>query len=40
MVLGHESVGVVMATGSAVSTSKKGDRVGWGFLQDTCGHCT
>ncbi len=40
MVLGHEGVGVVMATGFAVCTLKLGDRVGWGFLQDTCGYCT
>ena len=40
MVLGHEGVGVVTATGPTVRTLKRGDRVGWGFLQDTCGHCT
>ncbi|KAL8826885.1 MAG: hypothetical protein Q9191_003520 [Dirinaria sp. TL-2023a] len=37
--LGHEGVGVVAATGPAVRMLKTGDRVGWGFLQDTCGHC-
>ena len=39
MVLGHEGVGVVAAVGPAVRELKTGDRVGWGFLQDTCGHC-
>jgi len=40
MVLGHEGVGVVAAVGPAVKRLKKGDRVGWGFLQDSCGNCT
>jgi len=39
MVLGHEGVGVVAATGPDATILKKGDRVGWGFLQDVCGHC-
>lgn len=39
MVLGHEGVGVVTTTGPEVRSLKKGDRVGWGFLQDTCGQC-
>lgn len=39
MVLGHEGVGVVVATSPDAQALKKGDRVGWGFLQDTCGHC-
>ena len=39
MVLGHEGAGVVIATGPEAHKLKKGDRVGWGFLQDTCGHC-
>lgn len=39
MVLGHEGVGEVIETGPQVSRLKKGDRVGWGFLQDSCGHC-
>ena len=39
MVLGHEGVGIVIATGPDVQKFKKGDRVGWGFLQGTCGHC-
>ena len=40
MVLGHEGVGIVAAIGPSVHTLRKGDRVGWGFLQETCGHCT
>ena len=39
MVLGHEGVGIVAAVGPGVRKLKKGDRVGWGFLQGTCGHC-
>jgi len=39
MVLGHEGVGVVAATGPDAKILKKGDRVGWGFLQDVCGSC-
>ena len=39
MVLGHEGIGVVAATGPDVRKLKKGDRVGWGFLQDACGSC-
>jgi len=39
MVLGHEGAGVVIATGPDVQKLQKGDRVGWGFLQSTCGHC-
>ncbi|KAK4991791.1 hypothetical protein LTR66_004788 [Elasticomyces elasticus] len=39
MVLGHEGCGVVVATGPAVTYTKKGDRVGWGYQHDSCGHC-
>ncbi|CAG8958295.1 hypothetical protein HYFRA_00000650 [Hymenoscyphus fraxineus] len=39
MVLGHEGVGIVSAIGTGVTRLQKGDRVGWGFLQDTCGNC-
>ncbi|CAG8971914.1 hypothetical protein HYALB_00007830 [Hymenoscyphus albidus] len=39
MVLGHEGVGIVSAIGAEVTRLQKGDRVGWGFLQDTCGNC-
>lgn len=39
MVLGHEGVGVVEATGPAVRELKKGDRVGWGYEHDSCGLC-
>ncbi|KAF1951588.1 GroES-like protein [Byssothecium circinans] len=37
--LGHEGVGVVEATGPAVNSLKKGDRVGWGYIHWTCGQC-
>ncbi|KAI1376910.1 GroES-like protein [Hypoxylon crocopeplum] len=39
MVLGHEGVGVVEATGPGCKILKKGDRVGWGYEHDCCGHC-
>ncbi|KAI2780669.1 GroES-like protein [Daldinia loculata] len=39
MVLGHEGVGVVESTGPACKFLKKGDRVGWGYEHDSCGHC-
>jgi D-arabinose 1-dehydrogenase-like Zn-dependent alcohol dehydrogenase len=39
MVLGHEGVGRVEATGPDVKWAKKGDRVGWGYEHDSCGHC-
>ncbi|KAI1383097.1 GroES-like protein [Hypoxylon trugodes] len=39
MVLGHEGVGVVEATGPACKLLKKGDRVGWGYEHDCCGYC-
>lgn len=39
MVLGHEGVGVVEATGPQCRYMKKGDRVGWGYEHDSCGHC-
>ncbi|KAI9737263.1 MAG: hypothetical protein M1818_005796 [Claussenomyces sp. TS43310] len=39
MVLGHEGAGVVEELGSAVKILKKGDRVGWGYLHDSCGNC-
>ncbi|KAI8081612.1 chaperonin 10-like protein [Halteromyces radiatus] len=38
-VLGHESVGRVVATGSNVTDFKKGDRVGWSYLKSSCMHC-
>lgn len=40
MALGHEGVGVVEAVGSGVTLLKKGDRAGWGYNHDCCGHCT
>ena len=39
MVLGHEGVGIVEAVGPDVKYMKKGDRVGWGYEHDSCGHC-
>ncbi|KAI0021216.1 GroES-like protein [Xylariomycetidae sp. FL0641] len=39
MVLGHEGVGVVEQTGPDCKHLKKGDRVGWGYEHDSCGHC-
>lgn len=39
MVLGHEGVGVVQQVGSQVTSFKIGDRAGWGFLHNSCGHC-
>ncbi|KUI61793.1 putative formaldehyde dehydrogenase AdhA [Cytospora mali] len=39
MVLGHEGVGVVEALGPDCKLLKKGDRVGWGYEHDSCGHC-
>lgn len=39
MVLGHEGAGVVQDVGPAVKELKKGDRVGWGYEHNSCGHC-
>jgi D-arabinose 1-dehydrogenase-like Zn-dependent alcohol dehydrogenase len=39
MALGHEGTGVVEATGPDAHLLKKGDRVGWGYEHDCCGHC-
>ncbi|KAJ5166087.1 uncharacterized protein N7482_004868 [Penicillium canariense] len=39
MALGHEGTGVVEKTGPDAKTLKKGDRVGWGYEHDCCGHC-
>jgi D-arabinose 1-dehydrogenase-like Zn-dependent alcohol dehydrogenase len=39
MALGHEGTGVVVATGPDAHLLKKGDRVGWGYEHDCCGHC-
>lgn len=39
MALGHEGAGTAEEIGSAVTEIKKGDRVGWGYLHDSCGHC-
>src|SRR5690349_520582 len=39
MVLGHEGVGVVQQVGPDCKFLKAGDRVGWGYEVDSCGHC-
>ncbi|KAI1844438.1 hypothetical protein JX265_010068 [Neoarthrinium moseri] len=39
MALGHEGVGVVESVGPDCKVLKKGDRVGWGYEHDSCGHC-
>lgn len=39
MVLGHEGVGVVERVGPDVKKLKQGDRVGWGYENDSCGTC-
>ncbi|KAK5941448.1 hypothetical protein PMZ80_006727 [Knufia obscura] len=39
MGLGHEGVGVVEAVGPEVTLFKKGERAGWGYNHDCCGHC-
>lgn len=39
MVLGHEGVGIVQSLGPFVKYLQKGDRVGWGYETDSCGHC-
>lgn len=39
MALGHEGTGIVEATGPDAQLLKKGDRVGWGYEHDCCGHC-
>ncbi len=40
LVAGHEGVGKVVAVGDRVKTLKVGDRVGIGWLRDSCGACT
>jgi NADPH:quinone reductase-like Zn-dependent oxidoreductase len=39
MALGHEGAGVVEAVGPDSKVLKVGDRVGWGYVHDSCGHC-
>lgn len=39
MALGHEGVGIVEKVGDQVTQFKNGDRVGWGYQHDSCGHC-
>ncbi|KAL6721507.1 hypothetical protein ACLMJK_000611 [Lecanora helva] len=37
--LGHEGAGLVEEVGPDAHTLKKGDRVGFGYLHSSCGHC-
>lgn len=37
--LGHEGAGTVRDVGSAVTTFKVGDKVGFGWVRKVCGHC-
>ncbi|KAJ5542765.1 hypothetical protein N7535_005189 [Penicillium sp. DV-2018c] len=39
MALGHEGAGIVEELGPDAKLLKKGDRVGWGYEHDCCGHC-
>jgi D-arabinose 1-dehydrogenase-like Zn-dependent alcohol dehydrogenase len=39
MGLGHEGAGVVKQVGENVTQFKVGDRAGWGYQHDCCGHC-
>ena len=39
MGLGHEGIGHVQAVGPRCKVLKVGDRVGWGYEHDCCGHC-
>ncbi|KAI0450107.1 GroES-like protein [Xylaria acuta] len=39
MALGHEGVGIVEKTGPLCNVLKMGDRVGWGYNHNFCGHC-
>lgn len=39
MGLGHEGVGIIEELGPAVTHLVKGDRVGFGYLHNSCGHC-
>ncbi|KXJ91918.1 chaperonin 10-like protein [Microdochium bolleyi] len=39
MALGHEGVGIVEAVGPKCTRLSVGQRVGWGYEHDCCGHC-
>ncbi|KAG1895332.1 chaperonin 10-like protein [Suillus fuscotomentosus] len=39
IVLSHEGVGIVQQIGPEVTNFKIGDRAGWGYLHNSCGHC-
>lgn len=38
-VLGHEGIGIVQMVGSNVTNVKIGDRVGFGYVQNSCDDC-
>lgn len=38
-VLGHEGVGIVDTVGEQVKSLKKGDRVGFGYVHNSCKQC-
>lgn len=40
MALGHEGTGIVEQVGPDAKILQKGDRVGWGYEHDCCGHCS
>ena len=40
LIPGHEIVGVVNAVGRKVTHLKVGDRVGYGWIRDSCRNCS
>jgi len=38
-ILGHEPVGEIVGLAPDITTRKVGDRVGWAWIQSTCGRC-
>ncbi|KAI9643228.1 hypothetical protein NHQ30_007844 [Ciborinia camelliae] len=39
MALGHEGAGIAEEVGSAVTSIKKGDSIGWGYQHGSCNNC-